>query len=528
MKPSALDATAGQRCLATTADGRGVVVCKFVGAHALCFAHAVGAWPDHAAIEQGVQRLEVLPVAALRLGEPLPWPVMDGLLRAMAVQEAREHAELARQAQPSFAPGRSKIAPSGKMVGSPEAELLVQASLDLWLTAGRFSDQFEGAIAQYFGATRAIAVNSGSSANLVALSALTSPQLGKRALQPGDEVITPAAGFPTTVNPILQNGLVPVFIDSELTTGNLDGRLVEAAIGPRTRAIMAAHTLGNPMDMPTLARIAKAYGLWLVEDCCDAFGSTINGQLCGTFGDIATLSFYPAHHITMGEGGAVFSRNGQLMRIAESFRDWGRDCYCAPGRDNTCGRRFCWKLGQLPEGYDHKYTYSHAGYNLKITDMQAAVGLAQLQRLPDFIAARRRNHAALLTALREYGVDEYVLLPQAQQGADPSWFGFLLILRPNAPCSRNELTAYLEQQGIGTRLLFAGNLTRQPYFGGRNFRIAGALSQADVLMERAFWIGVWPGLGEAQIAYMASTIASFLGLRWDEGAVAPGNAVGGV
>jgi CDP-4-dehydro-6-deoxyglucose reductase, E1 len=523
MKPAADQ----RRCLAVTDDGRDVVVCRFVGAYALCFDHATDTWPNSDDIAQGVQRLEVLPLVSLRLGAPLPWQVEDILLREQVIQEAREHAELAARAKSPFVPGRSKIAPSGKVVGAHEAEMLVQASLDLWLTAGRFSDQFELAIAQYFGVAKAIAVNSGSSANLIALSALTSPHLGERALKPGDEVITAAAGFPTTVNPILQNGLVPVFIDSELETGNLDSSLIESAIGPRTRAIIAAHTLGNPMDMRTIVRIAKERGLWLVEDCCDAFGSTIDGQLCGTFGDIATLSFYPAHHITMGEGGAVFSRDAGLMRIAESFRDWGRDCYCAPGKDNTCGRRFCWKLGQLPEGYDHKYTYSHAGYNLKITDMQAAVGLAQLQRLPDFIAARRRNHAALSEALRDYGVDEFLLLPEAQPGSDPSWFGFLLILKPNAPCSRNELTTYLEQQGIGTRLLFAGNLTRQPYFEGRNYRASSTLQHADVLMERAFWIGVWPGLEDAQIAYMACTIAAFLGLYWDEGVESSGDTVAG-
>lgn len=439
-------------CRATHQDGRDWVVCQHVGTHVIGFAHPAAQPLDSTNAEQGIARMEAAPASALSPGTPLPWAESDPLLRALTRQRAREHAALASQARAPFVPGQSKIPPSGKVVGEPEVENLIEASLDLWLTAGRFSDQFEAAIARAFGATRAIAVNSGSSANLVALSTLTSQQLGARALKPGDEVITAAAGFPTTVNPILQNGLVPVFVDSDLATGNIDPALIEAAISPRTKAIMAAHTLGNPMDMREIMRIARKHDLWVVEDCCDAFGSTLDGQLCGTFGDIGTLSFYPAHHITMGEGGAVFSRDPLLMKIAESFRDWGRDCYCPPGKDNTCGKRFCWKLGQLPEGYDHKYTYSHAGYNLKITDMQAAVGLAQLQRLDGFIARRRANHAALAQELRAHGADQHLLLPEVLPGADPSWFGFLMVLKPDAPCTRNALTAYLEQQGIGTRL----------------------------------------------------------------------------
>jgi CDP-6-deoxy-D-xylo-4-hexulose-3-dehydrase len=510
--PPALDAC----CLATDTGGRPVVVCQLVGEHALVFDHAADHEPAAAEAEAGVQRLRVVRADDLQVRAALSWPAAERVLRALAVRQAVEHAARASaQAQTvQFVPGQGRIPPSGKVVGAPEAANLVHASLDLWLTAGRYSDRFEADIARWFGASKAIAVNSGSSANLVALSTLTSPQLGERALRKGDEVITAAAGFPTTVNPILQNGLVPVFVDSELATGNIDVSLIEAAIGPRTRAIMAAHTLGNPMDMREIMRIARKHGLWVVEDCCDAFGSTLDGQKCGTFGDLATLSFYPAHHITMGEGGAVFGRDANLMKLAESFRDWGRDCYCPPGKENTCGQRFCWKLGQLPQGYDHKYIYTHAGYNLKITDMQAAVGVAQLDRLDGFVQARKRNHARLLARLRELGVEQFAHLPQQAQGADASWFGFLVTLKPGAPCSRNELTGYLEQQGIGTRLLFAGNLTKQPYFAGREYRAASALDNADRLMNDAFWVGVWPGLAAEQVDFIADSIASYLGLHW--------------
>lgn len=508
--PPAIDAC----WMAADAAGRPVVTCQVLGEHALVFDRATDGEPGAADAEAGVRRLRAVPVAELKPQAALSWPAAERVLRALAVRHAVEHASRAAAQPVQFVPGKSRIQPSGKVVGAPEAANLVEASLDLWLTAGRFSDRFEAQIAAWFGAAKAIAVNSGSSANLVALTTLTSPQLGERALRKGDEVITAAAGFPTTVNPILQNGLVPVFVDSELGTGNIDVRLIEAAIGPRTRAIMAAHTLGNPMDMREIMRIARKHNLWVIEDCCDAFGSTLDGRKCGTFGDIATLSFYPAHHITMGEGGAVFSRDAGLMKIAESMRDWGRDCYCPPGKENTCGQRFCWKLGQLPQGYDHKYIYTHAGYNLKITDMQAAVGVAQLERLPGFIEARIANHARLAGRLRELGVDQYAHLPETAAGAVPSWFGFLVTLKPDAPCSRNELTGYLEQQGIGTRLLFAGNLTKQPYFAGREYRVASKLDNADRLMEGAFWVGVWPGLSEAQIDFIADSIASYLGLHW--------------
>jgi CDP-6-deoxy-D-xylo-4-hexulose-3-dehydrase len=495
-------------------QGRRFVACKVWGGQAVGFALAGDTPLDRAAIEEGMTRLEVRATSELGAAQPLPYALAEQVLRAWTVQSAREHAELAAARPVVFTPGQTRLPPSGKVVGAPEAEKLVHASLDLWLTAGRFSDRFEADLATWFGAAKAIAVNSGSSANLVALSTLTSPQLGDRALRKGDEVITAAAGFPTTVNPILQNGLVPVFVDSELSSGNIDVSLIEAAIGPRTRAIMAAHTLGNPMDMREIMRIARKHDLWVVEDCCDAFGSTLDGRKCGTFGDLATLSFYPAHHITMGEGGAVFSRDANLMKLAESFRDWGRDCYCPPGKENTCGQRFCWKLGQLPQGYDHKYIYTHAGFNLKITDMQAAVGLAQLERLPGFIERRIANHARLSARLRELGVEQYAHLPGTAEGAVPSWFGFLLTLKPQAPCSRNDLTAYLEQQGIGTRLLFAGNLTKQPYFQNQTFRAATALTHADTLMENAFWVGIWPGLTGEQIDFIADSIAGYLGLSW--------------
>lgn len=507
--------TPQSRCFATSTSGATVIIAKIMGRHALCFDARPGIELSYEAALQALASASVQELDSLAYASDLPMRSVDAILRASASLEAREHARLFAEAPKPFIPGQTKIPPSGKVVGALEAENLTQSGLDLWLTAGRFSDQFEDAIARKFGFLKAIAVNSGSSANLTALSALTSPKLGARALLPGDEVITAAAGFPTTVNPILQNGLIPVFIDSELSTGNIDASLIEAAVTPKTKAIMAAHTLGNPMNMREIMRVAKKHKLWVIEDCCDAFGSTIDGQLCGTFGDLATLSFYPAHHITMGEGGAVFGQDIELMKIVESFRDWGRDCYCPPGKDNTCGQRFCWKMGQLPQGYDHKYTYSHAGYNLKITDMQAAVGMAQLSRLEGFIERRRHNHERLLAALKGYGVDQMAHLPEVDPGANPSWFGFLITLREDAPCSRNEMTAYLEQQGIGTRLLFAGNLIKQPYFQGKPYRVASALDNADALMHRAFWIGVWPGITDEQIDFMAKTIGTYLGLAWD-------------
>lgn len=432
-------------------------------------------------------------------------------LRAQIANLVDQYAAEALRPQ-AFLPGASLVPPSGKLIGAEELRLMVEASLDGWLTAGRFNDEFEQKLAQFLGVKHLITVNSGSSANLVAFSALTSPRLGDRAIQPGDEVIGVAAGFPTTVNPILQFGAVPVFVDVELGTYNIDPSQIEAAIGPRTKAIMLAHTLGNPYNLEVITALCRKYNLWLVEDCCDALGSTYNGQLVGTFGDIGTLSFYPAHHITMGEGGAVFTNNPELKSIAESFRDWGRDCYCAPGKDNTCGKRFCQKLGTLPEGYDHKYTYSHLGYNLKITDMQAACGLAQLARAKEFVQRRKDNFAFLKERLA--ACEEFLILPQATPGSDPSWFGFPLTLRENAPVSRVDLLTYLDQQRVGTRLLFAGNLTRQPYMLGRNYRVSGELTNTDTVMNNTFWIGVQPALTPEMLDYAARQIETYLGVNF--------------
>ena len=416
----------------------------------------------------------------------------------------------AKETPTPFIPGQSMVQPAGRVLNADAYVALVDSALDGWLTTGRFNDEFEKLIAKKIGVAKALTVNSGSSANLLAISALTSPLLGERALQAGDEVITAAAGFPTTINPILQNGLMPVFVDSEIPTYNPSINTIAAAIGPRTRAIMLAHALGNPFEAAALRTLADQHGLWLIEDCCDAFGSLLHGQSVGTFGHIGTLSFYPAHHITTGEGGAVFTDDPLLARIIESFRDWGRDCYCGPGKDNTCGKRFDWQLGALPCGYDHKYTYSHAGYNLKITDMQAALGVAQIAQLDNFIAARKKNFAYLTEKLR--ACEEFLILPEATPDSDPSWFGFLLTLRDNAPCSRVDLLRYLDQQRIGTRLLFAGNVTRQPYMQGRNYRVANILTNADIITERSFWIGVYPGLSTEMLDYAADKIGEFLGV----------------
>ncbi|MFZ4723732.1 MAG: lipopolysaccharide biosynthesis protein RfbH [Phycisphaerales bacterium] len=408
-----------------------------------------------------------------------------------------------------FLPGETPVPPSGKLLGAEELRNMVDAALDGWLTTGRFNTEFERRLARFLGVRSAITVNSGSSANLVAFSTLTSSKLGDRAIQPGDEVIAVAAGFPTTVNPILQCGAVPVFVDVQLPTYNIDPSRIEAAITPRTRAIMLAHTLGNPFDLDAVMEIVRRHDLWLIEDCCDALGSTWRGRKVGTFGHLATLSFYPAHHITMGEGGAVFTEEPRLKRIAESFRDWGRDCWCDPGKDNTCGKRFDWKLGDLPDGYDHKYTYSHIGYNLKITDMQAACGLAQLDRADDFIARRRRNFGFLHARLAD--CKDQLILPEATPGADPSWFGFPITLRDGVRIPRLEMQRGLDAAKVGTRLLFAGNLVRQPSMKGRNFRVSGSLEVTDQIMERTFWIGVQPALGEAALAHAADSIRSLLG-----------------
>lgn len=432
-------------------------------------------------------------------------------LRDQIALLVEEYAALSLAASP-FLPGISAVPPSGKLLDAAELKNMVEASLDGWLTTGRFNAEFEKKLAAFIGIKHLITVNSGSSANLVAFSALTSSKLGDRAIRPGDEVIGVAAGFPTTVNPILQFGAVPVFVDVDRLTHNIDASLIEAAIGPKTKAIMLAHSLGNPFNLDVVTALCKKHNLWLVEDCCDALGSTYRGQMVGTFGDIATLSFYPAHHITMGEGGAVFTNNDQLKSIAESFRDWGRDCFCPPGKDNTCGKRFCQKLGDLPQGYDHKYTYSHLGYNLKISDMQAACGLAQLAKAPRFIQARKDNFAFLKERLQS--CSDYLYLPEATEYSDPSWFGFPITLKEDCPVSRLELLTYLDENKVGTRLLFAGNLTRQPYMIGANYRISGELTNTDNVMNNTFWIGVQPALTEEMLEFAVSKIENYLGVNF--------------
>jgi CDP-6-deoxy-D-xylo-4-hexulose-3-dehydrase len=403
----------------------------------------------------------------------------------------------------AFAPGESHVPVSGKVFDSSELEHLVEASLDGWLTTGRFAAEFERDFAAFMGVRCASLVNSGSSANLVALSCLTSPSLGERRLRAGDEVITVAAGFPTTVNPIIQNGLVPVFVDVQVPTYDVDVAQLESAFSERTRAVVLAHTLGNPFDIDAVMAFANQHNLWVIEDCCDAVGSTYRGRPVGTFGHLATTSFYPAHHITMGEGGCVLTQSPALKKLVESFRDWGRDCWCDPGKSNTCGCRFEWKLGDLPAGYDHKYTYSHIGYNLKATDMQAAVGVAQLKKLPSFMAARRDNFGRLHSALKD--LDDIFVLPEATPFSNPSWFGFPLAVRPDAPLTRNRVVQFLESRKIATRLLFGGNLLRQPAYREIQRRVIGNLSKTDFVMNQVFWIGLYPGISEPMIDYVAQT-----------------------
>ena len=403
-----------------------------------------------------------------------------------------------------FSSDFSDVPVSGKVIGSLEIQNMIEASLDGWLTTGRFNKEFEERLATFIGIKCLLTVNSGSSANLIAFSTLTSPKLKEKAIQKGDEVISVAAGFPTTVNPIIQFGAIPVFIDVKIPTYNIDENLVEEAITKKTKAIMLAHTLGNPFNVKRIKEICDKYNLWLIEDSCDALGSKFNGQYVGTFGDLATLSFYPAHHITMGEGGAVFTNSKKLERIAESFRDWGRDCYCEPGKDNTCNKRFSWQLGDLPFGYDHKYTYSHSGYNMKITDMQAACGVAQLDRLEGFIKKRKENFNYLYKNLKE--LEEFLILPEAEKNSDPSWFGFPLSLRKNNKFSRNDLIKYLNDNKIGTRLLFSGNLTKQPYMKDINFKVQGELKNTDFVMENTFWIGLYPGLSLKHLDYSCNKI----------------------
>lgn len=431
----------------------------------------------------------------------------EAQLRALILDLTGEYARRFH-APRAFVPGESPVPVSGKVYDESDMRNLVDSSLDFWLTTGRFNDAFEANLAQRLGVAHALTTNSGSSANLLALSTLTSHYFRGEALKPGDEVITVATGFPTTVNPSLQYGLVPVFVDVDIPTYNVRPDMIEAAVSDRTRAIMIAHTLGNPFDIAEVMRVAEKYHLWVVEDCCDALGATYNGQGVGTFGHIGTLSFYPAHHITMGEGGAVFTDKPRLKRVIESMRDWGRDCWCAPGKDDTCGKRFARKLGNLPEGYDHKYTYGHAGYNLKITDMQAAVGLAQLGHLDGFIAARARNFAGLTERLRHY--EDVLILPQATPNSQPSWFGFPITIRPESGVNREALVRYLNSRKIGTRLLFGGNLLRQPYMKGRTYRVVGELTNADLTTTHTFWLGLFPGLTDDHLDYMAEEIGRFL------------------
>jgi CDP-6-deoxy-D-xylo-4-hexulose-3-dehydrase len=409
--------------------------------------------------------------------------------------------------QKEFIPGVSDIPVSGKVIGNLELKNMVEASLDGWLTTGRFNEQFEKKLANFLETKCLLTVNSGSSANLIAFSTLTSPKLKERAIQKGDEVITVAAAFPTTVNPIIQFGAIPVFIDVKIPTYNIDENLIEEAITKKTKAIMLAHTLGNPFNIKKIKEICDKYNLWLIEDSCDALGSRFNGQNVGTFGDLATLSFYPAHHITMGEGGAVFTNSKKLERIAESFRDWGRDCYCEPGKDNTCNKRFEWQLGDLPFGYDHKYTYSHLGYNMKITDMQAACGLAQLDRLEYFIKKRKENFNYLFKKLKD--MEEFLILPKAEKNSEPSWFGFPLSLKKNTKHNRNDLIKYLNENKIGTRLLFSGNLIKQPFMKGIEFKVNKELKNTNFILEHTFWIGVYPGLSSEHLDFVSQKIKNF-------------------
>ena len=406
-----------------------------------------------------------------------------------------------------FVPGKTLIPPSGKLIGSKEIEYMISASLDGWLTTGRFNKEFEKNLADFLKIKHLITVNSGSSANLIAFSSLTSHLHKEKAVKPGDEIISVAAGFPTTVNPIFQNGAVPVFVDIKLPTYNINENLIEAAITKKTKAIMLAHTLGNPFNLNKITEICKKYNLWLIEDNCDALGSKYNNQFTGTFGDVATLSFYPAHHITMGEGGAVFTNNFRIKRIAESFRDWGRDCYCEPGQENTCNKRFGWKLGELPEGYDHKYIYSHIGFNMKITDMQAACGLGQLENLEFFIKKRKQNLEFLKKQLVE--IQDYIVLPEAEPNSDPSWFGFPITIKENSNFERKDLINKLTKEKIGTRLLFAGNLTKQPAYIKKIYKVSDKLPITDLIMNNTFWVGIHPALGEEELSFVSKKILEF-------------------
>ena len=428
-------------------------------------------------------------------------------IRNKIMELISQYAEDVHSKKP-FIPGKSSIPVSGRVFGGKEIQMLVSSSLDFWLTTGRFNEEFEKRLGKFLGVKFVITTNSGSSANLLALSSLTSEQLGEKSLKPGDEVITVAAGFPTTVNPILQNNLIPIFIDVQIPSYVIDENLIEENITKKTKAIMIAHTLGNAFNIKKITDIARKHNLWLIEDCCDALGTTYDEKFVGTFGDLSTLSFYPAHHITMGEGGAVLTNNPQLKRIVESFRDWGRDCYCPTGKSNTCGKRFEWKLGDLPFGYDHKYTYSHVGYNLKITDMQAAIGLAQLDRLPEFIKIRKENFELLYSGLSSF--EKFLILPSSSENCKPSWFGFPITVKDNIPFSRESLVNYLTSKLVDTRPIFAGNLIKQPYFKNKTFRTSKTLSNTDKIMNQSFWIGVFPGLSKDMLEYTIKQFETFI------------------
>jgi len=428
-------------------------------------------------------------------------------LRKEILEKVRELYGL-RKRQEKFIAGQTKINYAGRVYNEKEMVSLVDASLDFWLTARKYAQEFEKKLAEFLKVKYCLLVNSGSSANLLTISALTSPELGKKRLQPGDEVITTACGFPTTLNPILQNRLVPVFVDIELGTYNIDINKLEKAISKKTKAIFIAHTLGNPIDIDRILRIVKKYNLWFIEDNCDSLGAKYKDKYTGSFGHISTCSFYPAHHITMGEGGAVLTNDLRLKRIITSFRDWGRNCWCEPGHDNTCGKRFSQQHGKLPLGYDHKYVYSHIGYNLKVTDMQAAIGVAQLKKLNRFIMARKRNFNFLYNHLKKY--DKYFVLPQATENSLPSWFGFPILVKKNAPFSRNEIVHYLEKTKIATRMLFGGNLTKQPAYQDTKYKIVGGLKNTNLVMNNLFWVGVYPGLTEAKINYILDKFDAFM------------------
>ncbi len=435
----------------------------------------------------------------------------DESLRKEARKIAERHFEAVHKRRESFKPGKTYIKYSGRVYDAEEIKSLMEASLDFWLTSGRFARRFEKEFSEFLGAKYCSLTNSGSSANLLAVSALTSPKLGERHLKPGDEVITVACAFPTTVNPIIQNGLVPVFLDVNQDTLNIDCSRIEEAVTDKTKAIFLAHTLGNPFDLDTVGRVCKKHGLWLIEDNCDALGSKYKGKHTGTFGHISTCSFYPPHHMTMGEGGALVTNDTQLKRLIESFRDWGRDCWCEPGHDDTCKKRFKWKLGTLPYGYDHKYIYSHRGYNLKLTDMQAAIGVEQLRKLPGFVDARKRNWKGLHARLNEH--ENLLSFAKPTENSDPSWFGFPITVKDGAPFSRTDIVSYLEDNKIATRLLFSGNITRQPCFNGVEHRTVGGLEKTDKIMNNTFWVGVYPGITEEMLDYMAERIGSFLKSR---------------